>query len=140
MAVNGEIRSGVVDVHAHWLPRELLGLPPGNPLGGMHDRDGALFLGDSPLSFPTAAMADIDTIVADTRKAGLGARAISAPPFAFPVHAPSEADDYVCGRPGPAAQPDGAGGISRRPGSAAPPAPAGDPPPPPAGPASRRCC
>ncbi|MFD8865552.1 amidohydrolase family protein [Streptomyces sp. NPDC059590] len=89
------LRSGVVDVHAHWLPRELLGLPPGNPLGGMNDRDGALFLGDVPLSFPTAAMTDIDAIVEDTRKAGLGARAVSAPPFAFPVHAPSEADDYV---------------------------------------------
>ncbi|MFK4264061.1 amidohydrolase family protein [Streptomyces milbemycinicus] len=95
MAVHGDIRAGVVDVHAHWLPRELLALPPGNPLGGMNDRGGALFLGDIPLSFPTAAMTDIDTIVADTHKSGLGVRVVSAPPFAFPVHAPSEADDYV---------------------------------------------
>ncbi|MDW6057335.1 amidohydrolase family protein [Streptomyces sp. FXJ1.4098] len=93
--MNGDIRAGVIDVHAHWLPRSLLALPPGNPLGGMNDRDGELFLGESPLSFPTAAMTDIDTIVADTRKAGLGARVISAPPFAFPVHAPAEADDYI---------------------------------------------
>ncbi|MFI1337935.1 hypothetical protein ACH4U7_49265 [Streptomyces sp. NPDC020845] len=40
-------------------------------------------------------MTDIDTIVAYTRKAGLGVRVVSAPPFAFPVHAPSEADDAV---------------------------------------------
>ncbi|MEV6227886.1 amidohydrolase family protein [Saccharopolyspora shandongensis] len=95
MAVNGDIRAGVVDVHAHWLPSELLDLPSGNPFGGMNDHDGELFLGDIPLSFPTAAMTDIDVIVADTLKAGLGARVVSAPPFAFPVHKPSEADDYV---------------------------------------------
>ncbi|SEE12117.1 aminocarboxymuconate-semialdehyde decarboxylase [Streptomyces misionensis] len=93
--MNGDIRAGVIDVHAHWLPRDLLALPPGNPLGGMNDRDGELFLGEIPLSFPTAAMTDVDTIVADTLKAGLGARVISAPPFAFPVHAPAEADDYI---------------------------------------------
>lgn len=83
--MNGDIRAGAIDVHAHWLPRDLLALPPGSPLGGMHDRDGELFLGDVPLSFPTAAMTDIDAVVADTLKAGLGARVISAPPFAFPV-------------------------------------------------------
>ncbi|MFK0110006.1 amidohydrolase family protein [Streptomyces sp. NPDC091217] len=90
-----DIRTGVVDVHAHWLPRDLLGLPPGNPYGGMNDRDGELFLGDIPLSFATAAMTDIGAVVADTDKAGLGARVVSAPPFAFPVHAPEQADDYV---------------------------------------------
>nr|WP_285488104.1 hypothetical protein [Amycolatopsis taiwanensis] len=61
----------------------------------MNDHDGELFLGNIPLSFPTAAMTDIDVIVADTRKVGLGARVVSAPPFAFPVHTSSEADDYV---------------------------------------------
>ncbi|MGY0055273.1 amidohydrolase family protein [Streptomyces sp. LZ34] len=94
MAVR-DVRAGIIDVHAHWLPRELLALPPGNPLGGMNDRDGELFLGDIPLSFPTAAMTDIDAVAADTEKAGLGARVVSAPPFAFPVHAPAEADDYI---------------------------------------------
>ncbi|WP_405833877.1 amidohydrolase family protein [Streptomyces sp. NBC_01176] len=95
MAVRGDVRAGVVDVHAHWLPRELLSLPPGFPLGGMSDRDGELYLGDSPLFFASTAMTDIDVVIADTVKAGLGARAVSAPPFAFPVFSPSEADDYV---------------------------------------------
>lgn len=95
MAVTGDIRAGIIDVHAHWLPRDLLALPPGSPLGGLNDRDGDLYLGDLPLSFPTAAMTDIETVVADTVKAGLGARVISAPPFAFPVHAPEQADDYI---------------------------------------------
>lgn len=95
MASTGEIRAGIIDVHAHWLPRDLLALPPGSPLGGMNDRDGELFLGDRPLSLPTAAMTDIGTIVADTVRAGLGCRVISAPPFAFPVHAPAQADDYI---------------------------------------------
>ncbi|MFF2142273.1 amidohydrolase family protein [Kitasatospora sp. NPDC058190] len=95
MAVNGGIRSGVIDVHAHWLPRELLALPPGNPYGGMNDRDGELYLGDAPLSFRTTAMTDIDAVLADTQQAGLGVRVISAPPFAFPVHRPREADAYV---------------------------------------------
>ncbi|MFJ2394615.1 amidohydrolase family protein [Streptomyces sp. NPDC087843] len=95
MAVRGDVRAGVVDVHAHWLPRELLSLPPGFPLGGMRDRDGELYLGDSPLFFASTAMTDIDVVIADTVKAGLGARAVSAPPFAFPVFSPSEADDYV---------------------------------------------
>ena len=40
-------------------------------------------------------MTDIDVVIADTVKAGLGARAVSAPPFAFPVFSPPEADDYV---------------------------------------------
>ncbi|MFE9008490.1 amidohydrolase family protein [Streptomyces sp. NPDC007875] len=95
MAVTGSVRAGIIDVHAHWLPWELLSLPPGSPLGSMNDRDGELYLGDNPLFFPTAAMTDIDAVVTDTLKVGLGARAVSAPPFAFPVHAPSEADDYV---------------------------------------------
>ncbi|ROQ72590.1 aminocarboxymuconate-semialdehyde decarboxylase [Streptomyces sp. CEV 2-1] len=95
MAVTGSVRAGIIDVHAHWLPRELLSLPPGSPLGGMNDRDGELYLGDNPLFFPTTAMTDIDAVVTDTLTVGLGARAVSAPPFAFPVHAPSEADDYV---------------------------------------------
>lgn len=55
MSESSDIRTGVIDVHAHWLPRDLLGLPPGNPYGGMNDRDGELFLGDIPLSFATAA-------------------------------------------------------------------------------------
>ncbi|MGW0998807.1 amidohydrolase family protein [Streptomyces sp. NPDC002523] len=93
--MNGALRAGVIDVHAHWLPRDLLALPPGNTLGGMHDRGGELFLGDHRLAFPTAAMTDIDVIIADTQQAGLGARVISAPPFAFPVHAPAKADEYV---------------------------------------------
>ncbi|MGW6901940.1 GvpL/GvpF family gas vesicle protein [Streptomyces sp. NBC_00624] len=29
MAVTGRVRAGIIDVHAHWLPRELLSLPPG---------------------------------------------------------------------------------------------------------------
>ncbi|MEU3186014.1 amidohydrolase family protein [Streptomyces sp. NPDC006923] len=95
MAVTGGIRAGVIDVHAHWLPRGLLGLPPGSPLGGMNDRGGELFLGDIPLSFPTEAITDVERVVADTVKAGLGTRVISPPPFAFPVHAPSRADDYI---------------------------------------------
>ncbi|MEU6019046.1 amidohydrolase family protein [Streptomyces sp. NPDC047515] len=95
MAVTGSVRAGVIDVHAHWLPRELLSLPPGSLPRGMHDRDGELFLGDHPLFVTTEAMTDIEAVVADTLKAGLGARAVSAPPFVFPVHAPAEADDYI---------------------------------------------
>lgn len=26
--MNGDLRPGVIDVHAHWLPRDLLALPP----------------------------------------------------------------------------------------------------------------
>ncbi len=69
----GRVRAGVIDVHAHWLPRELLSLPPGPVPGGMHDRDGQLFLGDHPLFVTTEAMTDIEAVLADTPKAGLGA-------------------------------------------------------------------
>ncbi|MFC9078362.1 amidohydrolase family protein [Streptomyces sp. NPDC057062] len=95
MVVTGGVRAGIIDVHAHWLPRELLSLPPGFPLGGMNDCDGDLYLGDSALFLPTTAMTDIDAVIADTLKTGLGARVVSAPPFAFPVFAPAAADDYV---------------------------------------------
>ncbi|MFD8425253.1 amidohydrolase family protein [Streptomyces sp. NPDC059466] len=95
MAVTANVRAGIIDVHAHWLPRDLLHLPPGAPLGGMNDRDGQLYLGDHPLFLATEAMIDIEAVIADTVEAGLGARALSAPPFAFPVFSPYEADDYV---------------------------------------------
>lgn len=95
MAAPGSVRAGVIDVHAHWLPRELLHLPPGTLPGGMNDRDGELFLGENPLFVATEAMTDIEAILADTLAAGLGARALSAPPFAFPVYEPAEADDYI---------------------------------------------
>ncbi|MFQ6394956.1 amidohydrolase family protein [Nocardia sp. KC 131] len=93
--MTGNIREGIIDVHAHWLPHDLLSLPPGNTFGGMSDRGGKMFLGEVELSFPTKAMTDIATIVADTRQAGIGVRVISAPPFAFPVHEPSRADEYI---------------------------------------------
>ncbi|MET8412853.1 amidohydrolase family protein [Streptomyces sp. NPDC005195] len=95
MAAPGSVRAGVIDVHAHWLPRELLALPPGTVPGGMNDRDGQLFLGDHPLFLATEAMTDIEAVLADTLAAGLGARVLSAPPFAFPVYGPSEADEYI---------------------------------------------
>lgn len=95
MAAPAGVRAGVIDVHAHWLPRELLSLPPGTVSGGMNDRDGELFLGENPLFLATEAMTGVEAILADTLAAGLGARVLSAPPFAFPVSAPSEADDYI---------------------------------------------
>ena len=54
---------GVIDVHAHWLPRALFGLPPGAPYGPMNDRDGQLYLGDLPLSIATDAMSDEAAII-----------------------------------------------------------------------------
>lgn len=79
------IRPGPIDVHAHWLPADLFGLPPGSPLPGLHGRGGQLHLGELPLSIETDAMSDPGRVLADTDSAGLGSRVISAPPFAFPV-------------------------------------------------------
>ena len=56
---------GVIDVHAHWLPRELFGLPGSGPHGEMHDRDGELYLGDIPLSIATSSMSDVPAIRAE---------------------------------------------------------------------------
>ncbi|MCQ8832195.1 amidohydrolase family protein [Streptomyces malaysiensis] len=83
--ISTPLAQGVIDVHAHWLPAELFGLPPGAPYGRMHDRDGQLHLGDIPLSIPTRAMSDVPAILEDMRTAGVGVRVLSAPPFAFPV-------------------------------------------------------
>ncbi|BBY67297.1 amidohydrolase family protein [Mycolicibacterium helvum] len=89
---------GVVDVHAHWLPRALFGLPPGAPYGAMHDRGGQLYLGDLPLSIATEAMSDSGATLADMDRAGVGVRVLSAPPFAFPLvpgpGATTYADDF----------------------------------------------
>lgn len=85
----------LVDVHAHWLPTELFGLPPNSPFGAMRDRDGQLFLGDVPLSIRTEAMSDVDAIVADMDASGIGLRALSAPPFAFAVDAEVPAGEYT---------------------------------------------
>lgn len=79
------LHHGPIDIHAHWLPRELFGLAPGTPLPALRDRDGQLHLGDLPLSIETDAMSDVARILTDTYTAGLGARVLSAPPFAFPV-------------------------------------------------------
>jgi aminocarboxymuconate-semialdehyde decarboxylase len=89
------LRPGPIDVHAHWLPEELFGLPPGSPLPGLHGRDGQLHLGELPLSIETEAMSDPARVLADTDAAGLGARVISAPPFAFPVVDHPGVDGYV---------------------------------------------
>ncbi|MCK0174696.1 MULTISPECIES: amidohydrolase family protein [Mycobacteriaceae] len=89
------LRPGPVDVHAHWLPEDLFGLPPGSPVPPLNGRDGQLHLGDLPLSIETAAMSDADRVLADTDAAGLGSRVISAPPFAFPVADAPGVDDYV---------------------------------------------
>jgi aminocarboxymuconate-semialdehyde decarboxylase len=87
--------TGPIDVHAHWLPEELFGLPPGSPLPPLHGRDGELHLGDLPLWIETEAMTDPRRVLADTVAAGLGTRVISAPPFAFPVADADGVDDYV---------------------------------------------
>ncbi|MDO9395001.1 MAG: amidohydrolase family protein [Herbiconiux sp.] len=89
------LRRGPVDVHAHWLPRELFGLPPGAPFGGITDRDGRLFLGQVPLSIETRLMSDVSEIAADMERAGVGARVLSAPPFAFALGAEEGTVDYV---------------------------------------------
>lgn len=89
------LRPGPVDVHAHWLPQELFGLPPGSPVPPLNGRDGQLHLGDLPLSIETAAMSDAARVLADTEAAGLGSRVLSAPPFAFPVADAPGVEDYV---------------------------------------------
>jgi aminocarboxymuconate-semialdehyde decarboxylase len=88
------VADGVVDVHAHWLPRELFTLPPGAPYGALTDRDGELHLGEVPLSIAATAMSDVPAIRDDMRSARVGVRVLSAPPFAFPVGDP-DARDYV---------------------------------------------
>ncbi|WP_219816573.1 hypothetical protein [Arthrobacter sp. Y81] len=60
------IRPGPIDIHAHWLPAELFGLPPGSPLPGLHGRDGQLHLGELPLSIETEAMSDPARVLTDT--------------------------------------------------------------------------
>ncbi|CAJ1509880.1 amidohydrolase family protein [[Mycobacterium] burgundiense] len=89
------MQPGPIDVHAHWLPEELFGLPPGSPLPALNGRDGELHLGDLPLSIDTEAMCDADLVLADTEAAGLGSRVLSAPPFAFPVVAAAGVGEYV---------------------------------------------
>lgn len=97
--MSAHVRPGPIDVHAHWLPEDLFGLPPGSPLPALHGRDGQLHLGELPLSIATEAMSDPARVLADTDAAGLGARVLSAPPFAFPVGGdPADrngVDDYV---------------------------------------------
>lgn len=88
------LATGVIDVHAHWLPEHLFGLPPGAPYGAMHDRDGQLFLGNLPLSISTPAMSSVETIRQDMAAADVGVRVLSAPPFAFPV-GNKASTDYV---------------------------------------------
>lgn len=93
--ITSPLADGVIDVHAHWLPRELFGLPGSGPHGEMHDRGGELYLGDIPLSIATSAMSDVSAIRADMRRADVGVRVLSAPPFAFPLEPGADADSYV---------------------------------------------
>ncbi|GGM92132.1 2-hydroxy-3-carboxy-6-oxo-7-methylocta-2,4-dienoate decarboxylase [Thermopolyspora flexuosa] len=89
------VASGVIDVHAHWLPEELYGLPPGSPLPPMRARNGELYLGDLPLSITPGSLSDPKEILADGDRAGIGVRVLSPPPFAFPIGGGAEADDYI---------------------------------------------
>lgn len=93
--ISADLAAGVIDVHAHWLPRELFDLPGTGPHGHMHDRDGQLFLGQLPLSIATEAMSDVSAIREDMRRTGVGVRVLSAPPFAFPLQPGAAADTYV---------------------------------------------
>lgn len=88
--------AGLIDVHAHWLPSDLFGLPSGSPYGAMRDQDGELFLGDLPLSIRTEAMSDVNAIIADMDAHEISLRAVSPPPFAFAVNSSSEnyVEDY----------------------------------------------
>jgi aminocarboxymuconate-semialdehyde decarboxylase len=85
----------VIDVHAHWLPRDLFGLPPGAPYGPMQDRDGQLYLGDLALSIATEAMSDEAAIIEDMTRTGVAVRALSAPPFAFPLTGEAAGAQYA---------------------------------------------
>ena len=93
--ITAPIAPGIIDVHAHWLPPDLFGLPPGAPYGAMHDRSGQLYLGDLPLSISSVAMSDETAILADMRGAGIAVRVLSAPPFAFSLDAGPEANSYT---------------------------------------------
>lgn len=86
---------GVVDVHAHWLPHELIDRAGSGSAGGMHDRDGQLYLGERPLSIATDSMSNIATILDDMRHADIGVRVLSAPPFAFPLESGSGPEAFV---------------------------------------------
>lgn len=61
----------------------------------LRDVDGQLHLGELPLSIETEAMTDIARVLSDTDTAGLGARVLSAPPFAFPIVDHAAVDDFV---------------------------------------------
>lgn len=89
------LHPGPIDIHAHWLPEDMFGLPPGSPVPPLNGRDGEIYLGDLPLYIEMTAMTDATRVIADTDAAGLGARVISAPPFTFPVAADPGVDDYV---------------------------------------------
>ncbi|BBY31196.1 amidohydrolase family protein [Mycolicibacterium sediminis] len=89
------LRPGAIDIHAHWLPEDMFGLPPGSPVPPLNGRDGEIYLGDLPLYIETTAMTDATRVIADTDAAGLGVRVISAPPFAFPVADDPGVDAYV---------------------------------------------
>lgn len=89
------LADGVIDVHAHWLPQDLFGLPGNGPHGAMTDRDGELYLGDIPLSIATSSMSDVAAIRADMQRADVGVRVLSAPPFAFPLESGAGPDSYV---------------------------------------------
>lgn len=91
----GTHQQGVIDVHAHWLPRDLFGLPAGAPYGPMNDREGQLYLGDVPLSITTEAMSDETAVVEDMARAGVAVRVLSAPPFAFPLTDDAAGADYA---------------------------------------------
>ncbi|MDT0406916.1 amidohydrolase, partial [Streptomyces sp. DSM 41635] len=61
----------------------------------MNDRQGLLYLGDLPLSISTEAMSDESAIIEDMARAGVAVRALSAPPFAFPLTGDVAGADYA---------------------------------------------
>lgn len=93
--MSATFRSGPIDVHAHWLPVDLFGLPPGAPYRPISDRDGRLFIGDVPLSIGSGLMSDVDAIRSDMDAAGIAVRVLSAPPFAFARHDLPGASEYT---------------------------------------------
>ena len=86
----------VIDVHSHLLPEEAwtIPLPGGDTV--ITERQGSLYLGETPIAVGRGELSDVEILVADMDRAGIGVRVVTAPPYAFPTESDETSAARYC--------------------------------------------
>lgn len=90
------MKSRVIDVHAHLLPKEAWTIPKADGFVRITDREGDLHLGPTSIALDGPSLADPERMIADMDRCGIDVRVVSVPPYAFPLDAGTAEAEHYC--------------------------------------------